>query len=255
MLDYLPLEAIIARQGLRLVLVRGLPSPWGQAAKAMFEFKQLPYVVAAQEAGGDNPQLVAWAGENSGPIVAWNDEKPIHRWYDILQLAERLAPVPSLVPADPLERALMMGFAHELCGDGGLGWNRRLQMFAPMIDAGNPPEAIARMATKYRYTAADARAAGAPIARLLEALATQLKTQHARGRAFFIGDALSALDFYWVAFMNLLDLLPPDRCPVPDSLRPMFELHDETVCAALDPVLSAHRERVFTGYFRNPMEL
>lgn len=255
MLDYLPLADVIAQPGLRLVLVRGFPSPWGQAAKTIFEFKHLDYVVAAQEAGGANLELVAWAGENSGPIVAWNDERPLHRWYDILMLAERLAPVPSLLPLDPFDRALMMGLAHELCGELGLGWQRRMQMFAPLLEGPNPPPGIVRMGAKYRCDAADARAAGARIARQLTALAAQLKAQHARGRPFFVGETLTALDLYWVAFMNLLDLLPSAQCPVPDALRPMFALHDDTVRAALDPVLVAHRDRVFAGYFRNPMEL
>lgn len=255
MLNYLPLEDIIAHRGLRLVLVQGFPSPWGQAAKTLFEIKQLDYVVAAQEAGGANERLVAWAGENSGPVVAWRDEKPVHRWFDILMLAERLAPVPALVPADPLDRALMLGLSNELCGELGVGWNRRLQMFAPMLDSGSPPEGVARMGTKYRYNVDDARVAGQRIARQLGALADQLKAQHARGRPFFVGETLTALDIYWVAFMNLLDLLPFAQCPVPEAVRPMFALQDETVRAALDPVLVAHRDRVFAGYFRNPMEL
>ena len=255
MLSYLPLAEIIRRQGLRLVLVQGFPSPWGQAAKTIFEFKGLEYVVAAQEAGGTNDELVAWAGENSGPVVAWNDEPPIHRWYDILMLAERLAPVPSLVPANPRDRALMMGLSNELCGEGGLGWNRRLQMFAPMLDAGGAPDGVVRMGSKYRYSQADAQAAGARSAAQVAALATQLKAQHAAGRPFFVGDTLTALDIYWVAFMNLLDLLPGDQCPVPEALRPMFALHDDSIRAALDPVLIAHRDRVFRAYFRNPMEL
>jgi len=255
MLDYQPLRDIIQRPGLRLVLVQGFPSPWGQAAKTLFEIKGLDYAVAALEAGGANEELVAWAGENSGPIVAWNDEPPLNRWYDILMLAERLAPVPALVPADPLERALMMGFANELCGELGLGWNRRLQIFAPMIDSGQAPEGVARMGEKYRYNAADARAASERCARQIEALAVQLKAQNARGRPFFIGEQLSALDIYWVAFMYLLDLPPAPQCPVADAIRPMFELHDARIREAIDPVLFAHRDRVARAYFRNPIEL
>ena len=41
-------------------------------------------------------------------------------------LAERLAPAPALLPADPASRALALGLAHELCGEAGLGWSRRL---------------------------------------------------------------------------------------------------------------------------------
>ncbi len=88
MLNYLPLADLIAHPGLRLVLVQGFPSPWGQAAKAIFEFKGLDYVVAAQQAGGTNDELLAWAGVSNAPVVAWQDERPLHRWVDILMLAE-----------------------------------------------------------------------------------------------------------------------------------------------------------------------
>ena len=54
---------------------------------------------------------------------------------------------------------------------------------------------------------ADANAAGERTAASLRALATQLKSQYARGVKYFVGDALSALDIYWTAFANLLDPL------------------------------------------------
>ena len=54
MINYRPLEEAIAAKGLRLVLVQGMPSPWGQAAKAIFEFKKLEYLAAPQEPGGAN---------------------------------------------------------------------------------------------------------------------------------------------------------------------------------------------------------
>src|SRR6202035_3244883 len=94
-----PAEAI-AHNGLRLVLVRGVPRPWGQAAKAILELKGLDYVAAPLELAGKNEEIVAWSGQNSAPVVAWADEAPIHRWQDILLLAERLAPAPALIPAD-----------------------------------------------------------------------------------------------------------------------------------------------------------
>ena len=128
-------------------------------------------------------------------------------------------------------------------------------IFAPMIDSGQAPEGVARMGEKYRYNAADARAASERCARQIEALAVQLKAQNARGRPFFIGEQLSALDIYWVAFMYLLDLPPAPQCPVADAIRPMFELHDARIREAIDPVLFAHRDRVARACFRNPIEL
>lgn len=254
MLNYLEPRDVIGHSGLRLVLVKGLPSPWGQAAKTIFELKGLPFVVGALLPGATNDEYTAWAGENSGPLVAWQDEKPIHRWLDILHLAERLAPAPSLLPADARDRALMIGFSHEICGELGIGWNRRLQLFAPFIDSGKPPEGVARMGSKYRYNAGDAALAGARTAASLRALAAQLKDQYARDQRYFIGDRLSALDIYWTAFANLLDPLPAAQCPMPEDWRPGFVASDPEIRAALDPLLLEHRDRIFKACFRSPME-
>jgi glutathione S-transferase len=254
MLDYRTLDEIIAHKGLRIVLVQGMPSPWGQAAKAIFEVKNLDYVVAPQEPGGANEKLEAWSGQSSGPVVAWADEKPIHRWIDILTLGERLAPEPSLVPKDAAQRALMIGLSNEICGELGIGWNRRLQMFAPAMESRSPPEGVVRMCKRYGYNRTDVDAAGSRTAESLRALAAQLKQQYAQGIHFFIGDALSALDLYWVAFANLLDPLPPNICPMPEAWRPAFVASDPAIKAALDPILFEHRDRVFKSCFKNPME-
>src|SRR5882724_1525007 len=207
MLQYHSFNQIVEHPGLRIVLVKGLPSPWGQAAKTIFELKGLDYVAAPWLPGEGNADIVAWAGEASAPIVAWAKEKPIHRWIDILYLAERLAPKPSLIPANGSERARMIGLSHEICGEMGIGWNRRLQLFAPAYASGSPPPNISRMGSKYGYNETDAKAAGARTAESLKALTTHLKSQYARGARYFAGDSVSALDIYWTAFANLLDPL------------------------------------------------
>lgn len=255
MLDYRPLDDIIRHKGLRLVLVRGMPSPWGQAAKTIIEIKKLDYVVAPQDPGGTNDALLAWSGQTSGPVVAWADEAPRHHWLDILMLLERLAPTPSLLPADATQRALMIGLSHEICGERGLGWNRRLQLFAPAMESGNPPEGVARMCAKYGYSPSALQEASGRTVDILQALARQLEAQYARGVKFFVGDAVSALDIYWVTFMNLLDPLPADICPMPEAYRPGFKVSDPAIKAALAPILVEHRDRIFKAYFRNPMEL
>jgi hypothetical protein len=237
MLQYSTFKEIVDHPGLRIVLVKGGPSPWGQAAKTIFEIKGLDYVAAPWIGGEPNADIVAWGGEASAPIVAWANEKPINRWIDILYLAERLAPKPSLIPADAMQRALMIGLSHEICGQMGIGWNRRLQLFAPAYASGSPPSNISRMGSKYGYHESDAKAAGERIAGSLNALATQLKSQYARGVRYFIGDALSALDVYWTAFANLLDPLPKEQCPMPEALRPGFAVSDPVVKTALDPLL------------------
>ncbi|MGD0288177.1 MAG: hypothetical protein ABSC63_00755 [Candidatus Binataceae bacterium] len=255
MLEYRSFKEIVEHPGLRIVLVKGMPSPWGQAAKTIFEIKGLDYVAAPWMPGEPNADIVAWGGEASAPIVTWAKEKPIHRWIDILYLAERLAPKPSLIPADAMQRALMIGLSHEICGEMGIGWNRRLQLFAPAYASGSPPAGVARMGGKYGFRESDAKAAGEHTAASLKALATQLKSQHARGVHYFVGDALSALDIYWTAFANLLDPLPKEQCPMPEAYRPGFTVSDPVVKAALDPLLLEHRSRIFRAHFRDPMEL
>ncbi len=255
MLQYRSFKEIIDHPGLRIVLVQGMPSPWGQAAKTIFEIKGLDYVATPWLPGEPNEDIVAWSGEASGPIVAWAKEKPIHRWIDILYLAERLAPKPALIPTDAMQRVLMIGLSHEICGEMGIGWNRRLQLFAPAYASGSPPPGVSRMGGKYGFNENDAKAAGARTAPSLRALATQLKAQYARGARYFIGESVSALDIYWTAFANLLDPLPKEQCPMPENYRPAFAVTDPVVKAALDPLLLEHRSRIFREYFRDPMEL
>jgi glutathione S-transferase len=255
MLQYRSFEEIVDHPGLRIVLVKGVPSPWGQAAKTIFEIKGLDYVAAPWLGGEPNDDIAAWSGATSAPIVAWAREKPVNRWIDILYLAERIAPKPALIPADATQRALMIGLSHEICGEMGIGWNRRLQLFAPAFASGNPPAGISRMGSKYGYNENDAKAAGERVAASLKALATQLKSQYARGVKYFVGDTLSALDVYWTAFANLLDPLPKEQNPMNEGLRRGFTASDPVVKAALDPLLLEHRSRIFREHFRDPMEL
>lgn len=255
MLEYRRFEDIVDHPGLRIVLVKGMPSPWGQAAKTIFEIKGLEYVAAPWQPGEPNENIVAWGGEASAPLVAWSKEKPINRWIDILYLAERLAPKPSLIPTDARKRALMFGLSHEICGEMGIGWNRRLQLFAPAYASATPPPGVSLMGSKYRFNEADAKAAGERTASSLRALTTQLKSQYSCGVQYFVGDSLSALDIYWTAFANLLDPLPKQQCPMPEAWRPAFVASDPGVKEALDPLLLEHRSLIFRKHFRDPMEM
>ena len=111
------------------------------------------------------------------------------------------------------------------------------------------------MGAKYGFNEGDAKAAGERTAASLKALATQLKSQYARGVHYFVGESLSALDIYWTAFANLLDPLPKEQCPMPEAYRSGFTVSDPVVKAALDPLLLEHRARIFREHFRDPMEL
>lgn len=251
-MQYVDLDQVIQADGLRIVLVRGFPSPWGQAAKAMMEYKNLDFMVGAQQARGDNQELVAWAGTNSGPVVAWNDEPPLNRWNDILLLLERIAPDKPLVPEDPGARIELFGLAHEICGELGFGWNRRLQGIHIGVQAGTDAGSFGN---KYGYNEIDgARAADRAIA-FMGHLSNILKAQAARGSDYILGESVTAVDFYWAAFSNLVAIQPPEECPLDPAIRTRFEKVTPDIAAAVDPILLKHRDRIMHSFFKIPMEL
>ena len=251
-MDYVDIAEAIEASGLRIVLVQGMPSPWGQAAKAMMEYKGLSYVAAPQRGGGDNPELVAWAGVNSAPVVAWDREPPVNRWVDILLLLERLAPEKPLVPTAPADRVKLFGLAHEICGELGFGWNRRLDMIRAGMKPGEAPRGLG---LKYGYNDNDGALAAARTIDFMTHLAATLTAQAKRGSNFLIGNSVTAVDFYWAAFSNLVALQPAEECPLDPAVRPMFEAVSPDVAAAVDPIVISHRDRVMREYFKLPMEM
>lgn len=256
MIEWRSMEEVIGGSGLRMVLVQGIASPWGVAAKTLFDLKGVPVIAAPWQAGEANEAVLRWAGADSAPVAAWNDERPVSRWLDILHLAERIAPAPRLIPEDPAERALMIGLSFEICGERGLGWNRRLQLFAPMMESAEPPPGVVRMAAKYGYSRAAVDAAGTRVIAQLGALARQLETQYAAGRRYFVGDSLTALDIYFVAFMNLVALQPAEDCPMAETWRAAYRtgMDEPALAAAVKPILLEHRDRIYQAHFRKPLE-
>lgn len=251
-MEYVDINQVIQADGLRIVLVQSMPSPWGQAAKAMMEYKDLAYLAGPQEGGGTNAELVAWAGVNSAPVVAWNDEPPLNGWLDILLLLERLAPEQPLVPEEPSARVQLFGLAHEICGELGFGWNRRLDMIHGGMKPGEAPKGLG---AKYGYNETDGALASNRSIAVMEYLAETLKAQAERGSDFLIGQSVTAVDFYWAAFSNLVVIQPPEECPLNPAVRSMFENTPPEVAAAVDPILIEHRDRIMRTYFKIPMEM
>jgi hypothetical protein len=254
MAERIALADAAARGGLRLVLMAGFPSPWTVAAKAIFDVKRIPYL-RAQAMPSDAPgALQQVTGQASYPAVLYEQESPRSGWAEILLLAERLAPEPALVPADAEARAHFFGLAHEICGTDGLGWTLRLLMIDAMRSLQSPLADY--LAPKYGYSREAAAAAPARAAAILRMLSAQLARERARGNAYLLGPALTALDLYWAAFSNLISMLPPEQCPLPAAMRAVSTNppHPE-VAAALDPALIAHRDFVFAKHIGLPLEL
>lgn len=254
--EYTSVDEAQQRPGLRMVVIGGIPSPWGEAAKGLFHLKGLDWAAVRLDYTSD--AMKQWTGgRRDGPVAFYNDEAPRHAWDQILLLAERLAPQPALLPSDPADRALAMGLAHEICGEGGLGWTRRLQL----IDAGLSgtggfmPKAAAYLAKKYGHRPDEALGYGPRVVALLGMLTACLRAQHAAGQRCFLGHRVSAVDVYSATFMALFKPLPQDQCAMDPATRAAFETLDETTARALSPELLAHRDWMYDKHLGLPLQL
>ncbi len=231
--------------GTRLILTAGVPGPWGEAAKAIFRIRKVPYVPVAQEIAGSNDEQMAWLGIRNAPVAVHNDERPRSGWAEILFLAERLGSGPSLIPNDAAERALMIGLSYELAGENGLGWSRRLNIVSAPLEEGpsSPAYGFAKFfGDNYGYTPEAGRASAQRCVDILAMLSQQIEKQQAAGKRYLVGDSLSAADVYWACFANLVDPLPNESCPMGDDIRALYGSASAPIKAAVSPALIAHRD-------------
>ena len=127
--------------------------------------------------------------------MAWNDERPLSTWIDQLNLAERLAPTPRLIPERLEDRVLMFGYCNELCGENGIGWTERLRGVHEQLTkpGGDPRGVSAYLGKKYGYTPEIGTRAAERVAAGLAALAARLEQQKERAqpvlhRRFAVGN-------------------------------------------------------------------
>tara|TARA_R110002049_G_scaffold160202_2_gene325227 strand:+ start:5444 stop:6199 length:756 start_codon:yes stop_codon:yes gene_type:complete len=248
--DYVSTANAQSASGLRMIVVGGVPSPWGEAAKGLFHVKGIDW--QAVRLDQTDAVQMAWSGRASAPVVFWQDEAPIDQAIDIVQLAERIAPEPALLPAD--HGAEILRIVSDLAAPGGLGWQRRLQQ-VHAGHSGGPgfhPKIAAYLGAKYGYDAASGAGAGAAVGKHLRTLAHKLAVN---GGIYYVGDRLSAADIYAAAFMALFDPLPQDQCAMHPATRVAFSTLDDTTRAALDPSLIAHRDRIYADWLQLPLAL
>ena len=252
---YIGVEEARNRNGLRMVVVGNVPNPWGEAAKGILHIKGVAW--AAVRLVYDSEPLREWAGQRSGPVAIYDNEQPRSGWAEILLLGDGLAPTPSLLPADPAERALVFGISHEICGEEGLGWSRRLQLIhAGVQKTGGFPEQVAKyLGRTYRYRPEAGVAATPRVAALLRMLAGRLQAQHEKGSRYYVGSSLTAVDVYSATFMALFDPLPHEQCEMAASIRAAFETRDAQTEAALAPILLRHRDMMYAEYLELPLSL
>ncbi len=260
MSDYVSIGQAVTMPGLRLVTTPGIPNPWTESAKGILYVKGLEFVRVAQHAGEANPDLVAWTGLNSAPIVVYEGDPPRAGWAEILLLAERLAPEPRLIPTNERDRSAMFGLAHELCSEDGFGWNRRLHFFADAeaamakLSSWVDRSGFDRMNCKYGY-GGDAAHARARMAAVLGLLVDHLKAQQAMGSRYYIGEQLTAIDIYAACFMAMVRPLPLDLCSISSDLHASYSATDPAIIDAADPILFEHRDFVYQTHLELPVRL
>jgi glutathione S-transferase len=240
--------------GLRLALTAGLPAPWSMAARFMFDIKKIAYVPVLQQGGAPNEDLVEWTGHRNAPVAVFDDEPARTNWADILELAERLQPVPRLVPLDTEQRLRMFGLANEICGAGGLTYQARHIMIGNMLNSGieAAQPAAQTMAKAYGYSEQAAANASSRMTQILDALAGQLESQKIKNSRYFIGDGLTALDLIWASFSNTLQPLPEEVNPMNQRMRASYQSMGDSVTTS--QILFDQRDYIYENHLTLPLE-
>ena len=238
-----------------MVVVGGVPSPWGEAAKGLLHIKGIAWV--AVRLAYDSEALKAWAGERSGPVAIYDEEAPRSGWAEILALTERLAPAPSLLPAAPGERVLALDLARDLCGEDGLGWWRRLQLVeAGLQNAGGFSERVSKyLGKKYGYSPAVGASSGPRVADLA-GHAGGASEVAARGREPLLrGRSVDRRGRLQRDLRRDVPAPAPEQCAMDAGTRAAFETLDEETEAALDPILFEHRDMMYAEHLELPLSL
>ncbi len=258
MKQWIGLSEGLSRRGLRLVLVRaGVPSPWSELCRALFEVKRIDY----EQIDGRDPVaglslLKEKTSQESMPVAFWNDERPRANWLELLQLAERLGDEPRLLPDTCEERAQVTGLCAELCSEAGFGWHRRILLIHHMLTGDDMQERERRigryLAGKYGYQANGLQHSAQ---RCEDIVATFARLHAARSEPslYFNGRSLSALDLAWAAFAALIQPLPHEQCPMSEVWRTLYTWQPAQTSPDIVNALLHRRDEIYAKHFSLPV--
>ena len=256
-MDYLTVAKAKQLSGLRLVLSVGGPFAYGQAVKSVLEVKGIPYSAVAQLPGESNDELFEWTGFRNTPVAVYEEESPTADWMKILYLADRLSPLPRLIPKDSAERAMMFGLGHKICSENGFAWSCRFILIQSMLASAkeSPTRQLGEVLAE-RYAYSDTAAAEAPsqATEILSILAWQLEMQRDARSEYFVGSELSAADIYWATFAAMVAPLPDDVCPIDADSRASFVGLGRIVEVDQFPALIEHRDMMYRRHLKLPLD-
>lgn len=239
-----------AARGVRIVFASALPSPWSEAAKALFLLADVPTKWVRFR--GNDPELASWTRVDNAPVVFHDDDPPRSAWADILALAARLGGERVIPDRD---RARTFGLVSEIAGEDGLAWSARLLMIdASMRSDGTRgfPLTVARyLAPKYGWRDGCAEPARARIAEVLARFERELSE-----REYLHGDRPGAADAYLATTLTLMLADLPAECPaMRPVLIPATTSLREDLGTTVPAALIAHRARMFTRHLPSPIPL
>lgn len=254
---FVDLDTAKRAEGMRLVLLKGAPSPWSQAAKAIVELKGIDALGVWMRAG--DPEVTTWTGIPNAPVAMYRGEPSYSGWAEILNLADRLAPTPSLIPTDVERRIQMFGLANELLGQQGLVWNARLMAvdlgFQTRGQHGWALPAAEYLGSRYGYREGCGPDAAARFEAILGVLDARLLQGQRLTGPYYFGREMSALDIYSATVLDSLIPLPHDACPLPAKTRAAFESRLDAIRPLVPESLLAHRDMMHEQHIPLPMDI
>jgi hypothetical protein len=180
MLQYVDIDHARAANGVRIVVSPLVPSPWSEAAKAVFRIANIP-VLAVRKTRDLSTEVAAWTGVDNVPAVLHGVEPVRTNWAAIVALAARLGEPGAILPTEIVERADVMGTLDLIAGEDGLGWNGRLAMIDASVtsngERGFPKGLGEYLAKRYGHTHAMMPAVRERVATQLAILRERLAAQ------------------------------------------------------------------------------
>ena len=252
-MEFLDVATARGMDGLRVAIARGVPSPWGMAAMAMFQHHNIPFVAVEQKGGQDNPELVEWSRHRNAPVVMYNDESPRVRWHEIMTLAERIGSGASLVPDNIDDRMRMVGIISELADEGGLVWQARMGMLKAGHKAQGDDALKTPMFKEYGYSPEAVEKSQSRIQDIIGMLMKQVAAQNAAGSKYLIGNSLTAADIYWAFFSQPFKISPPEINPMEEPMRSVWAAGGKAF-ESIDQAIFDQRDYIFANYIKTPME-
>ena len=254
---WLTLEQALAARDLRIAPVRaGVPSPWSEFIRACFGVKRIAYsLVDARDVDRSLATIKKLTGQESLPVVFWNDERPRSHWLEQLLLSERISAEPRLLPDDPYERATVIGLIAELCSEAGLGWHRRIMMIERLLTEPRFSErerAVGKyLAAKYRHSTDSVDKS----TRRCEEILALFADLRANARDYLVGSSLTALDLAWAAFAAMIQALSEDLCPMKPLWRDLYTWMPGATPRNEVEALLAYRDRIYRAWLPLPVDL